>query len=81
MEKLISTKHLELFLKEKDGKPCYIIVEKQTNQPIMECGEKGKLTHISNTIPLLIDDYKHYNELEELIKQAMLWEKLKGVAK
>jgi len=81
MEKLISTKHLDLFYCEEEGKSRYTVVEKKTNQPIVECGERGKLKHISKTIPLLIDDYKYYNELEELIKQAMLWEKLKGVAK
>lgn len=81
MEKLVSTKHLDLFLGEKDEKPCYVVFEKQTNRPIVECGDKGKLVHISNTIPLLIEDYKYYKELEELIRQALLWEKLKGVAK
>lgn len=81
MEKLTSTRHLDLFYWEKEGKSRYTVVEKQTNQPIVECGEKGKLKHISNTIPLLINDYKYHKELEDLIKQAMLWEKLKGVAK
>lgn len=60
----------------------YLIFEKTSPKtPIMACTGKGQLVHLSNTIPLLIEDYKYYKQIEELVKQAILYDKLMGVAK
>lgn len=80
MEKLTSTKHLELYISTEQGdNNFYLIFEKGAKMPIMACGKKGKLTHLSKTIPLLIEDYKYYSEVENLIGQAIIAEKLAGV--
>lgn len=83
MEKLTSTKNLECYVsRNEQNERQYLIFEKvNPRTPIMACTGKGQLTHLSNTIPLLIEDYKYYNQVEELVKQAILHDRLMGVAK
>ena len=83
MEKLISTKNLECYVSQNgQNERQYLIFEKvNPKTPVMACTGNGQLTHLSNTIPLLIEDYKYFNQVEELVKQAILHDKLVGVAK
>ncbi len=83
MTKLTSTKNLEChFVENEQSERKYFIFEKvNPKTPVMACTGKGQLTHLSNTIPLLIEDYKYFNQVEELVKQAILHDKVMGVAK
>lgn len=83
MEKLTSTRNLECYMAKNDqNERQYLIFEKTSPKtPIMACTGKGTLVHLSNTIPLLIEDYKYYKQIEELVKQAILYDRLMGVAK
>lgn len=74
MEKIIATKNLECYRKEnEDGNWRYIIYEKAGNVPVIAFSRKG-LMHVSRTIPLLIEDYKYYEQVEEITKQVLIME-------
>ena len=73
MEKLMSTKNLECHKLEKDnGEWQYLIFEKNAKTPIMALGKDAKLQHLANTMPLLIEDYKYYNQVCEIVSQIMI---------
>ena len=75
MEKVISTKNLACYRAEKeDGKHEYLVCEKATDTPIMTFTGNGKLHHLTNTIPLLIEDYKYYKQVCEIVSQVMIME-------
>jgi hypothetical protein len=52
----------------------YQIFEKGSNIPVIVCSSKGHL-HLSKTIPLLIEDYKYYNEVCDVVKKIIKGEK------
>ena len=75
MEKVIATRNLECYrAKKEDGKHEYVIYEKVTNSPIMSFTGNGKLHHLTNTIPLLIEDYRYYKQVCEIVSQVMVAE-------
>lgn len=41
--------------------------------PVIAFSRKG-LIHVSQTIPLLIEDYKYYDQVEEVTKQVLIME-------
>ena len=72
MEKIIATKNLECYRKEnEDGRWRYVIYEKAGNVPVIAFSRKGIL-HVSKTIPLLIEDYKYYAQVEEITKEVLI---------
>ena len=69
----MSTKNLECYKTKKvDGKWQYLIFEKNTKTPIMSFEGDGKLRHLANTIPLLIEDYKYYKQICRIVSQVMI---------
>lgn len=79
MEKLGNTEHLNCFMALNDeNRREYFIFEKGAKTPFMQFGGNGKLTHISNTIPLLIEDYKYYNEVKDIVKDVIKFDKVMG---
>lgn len=72
MEKIISTKNLECDRREENnGEWQFLIFEKNAKTPIMALGKDAKLQHLANTMPLLIEDYKYYDEVCEIMAQLL----------
>lgn len=71
MELKYSSENLECYVSiDQYGEKHYQIFEKGSNIPVIVCSSRGQL-HLSKTIPLLIEDYKYYNEVCDIVKKII----------
>jgi hypothetical protein len=71
MELKYSSENLECYvLIDQYREKHYQIFEKGSNIPVIVCSSKGQL-HLSKTIPLLIENYKYYSEVCNIVKKII----------